>query len=115
MASIINKNEFVSSYLIGTSNREVMLFDLDRVAVRVKEHNSYFDWERSQDWSLSCVDFCPGKNKIVLKQFPYNSKDTVRSSVTLSFPLEINPSGVIEGRDEMSNTVKVYLYEIKKG
>lgn len=115
MASIINKEEFISNYLIGTFNREVMLFDLDRVAVRVKEHSRCCPSDtRTKDWSLSYVEYCPGKNKIVLKQYPYNDKDLVRPSVTLTFPLEVDHNGVIEGKDSMSNTVKLYLYERKK-
>lgn len=117
MSTIIQKENFISDYLIGTASREIMLFDLNRVAVRVEEHNlnSRFYRDSTDDWSLSEVELYPTKNKIVLKKIPYDDKDLYRPTITLKFPIEIGKDGAIDCTNELSKKTKLYLYERRKG
>ena len=87
MAYIITKDEFISKYLIGTSLREIMLFNSDRIAVGVKEHGSFSLGNVNFNWSYARVNILKNKNNIYLSYFPL-LKD-INPELVLKFPIEM--------------------------
>jgi hypothetical protein len=112
MATIITKDEFISKYLIGTNNKDVMLFNLNQVAVGVKKHDSYYGRELNLMWSYSSVNILKHKDKIILTA-PNHIKDSISSVITMTFPLEIDYNGNIECLcfDGFTNKVLLNIYE----
>ena len=116
MATIITKDEFISKYLIGTSNKDIMLFNLNQFAVGVKKHDSYCGRKIDFNWSYSCVNILKCKDKIILT-IPTFMKDSTPPTITMTFPLEVNCEGDIECecKDEMLiNKVFLNIYEKRK-
>ena len=113
MSTIVSRDEFISSYLIGTNNREIMLFNLDRVLVGVKGHDSFCGKNVDYSWSSASVDILKNRNNIILTP-SYYAKDNRPPKITLKFPIEIDKNGDIECFNELSSKLYLSLYEKRK-
>ena len=113
MSTIVSRDEFISSYLIGTDNKEIMLFNLDRVLVGVKGFDSFCNRNVDYSWSSAKVDISKNRNNIVLTS-SYYAKDNKPPKIIIKFPIEIDKNGDIECFNELLSKIYISLYEKRK-
>lgn len=110
--------DFISMFLLPTSNREKLKFNNEDFFLVVEqycldENNSYYKSDVFFNFSLLDFDFCENKNKISLNKSVDANRDLVET-IEIKFPLEISKDGNFDGVNTKYPLNKIIFKIFKK-
>ena len=108
MASIISKDSFIEKYLIGTQDRDYMIFNPDKYIVGVEDRS--FCCGINLGLNFKPILVCPGKNKLLI-EVGIDSKNNQKKLCTIEFPLEIYNDESFDFKDEGKQEKRIRIYK----